>query len=97
MYMNRGWYKDFFYHDRLFYYLKLSSPSGILLTFSTLHAIRGYRRQRGLKDTVTNYFTASNHAYIKQAKCTINLIQIKYSNTVPFVRCRTVFDDYFTS
>ena len=48
MYMNRGC-RRIFLPVRLFIYLKLSSPSGILLTFLALHAIRGYRRQRGLK------------------------------------------------
>ena len=33
----------------ILFFSELSSPSGILLTCTALHAIRGYRRQRGQK------------------------------------------------
>jgi hypothetical protein len=47
-----------FLSGRLFINLKLSSPSGILLTLSALHAIRGYRKQRGLKGNPLPFATA---------------------------------------
>jgi hypothetical protein len=58
MYMNRGCWKDFFLSRRLYLYLKLSSPSGILLTVSALHAIRGYSRQSDLKGNRLPFATA---------------------------------------
>ena len=57
MYMDRGWLQDFSIWPS-FIYLKWSSPSGILPTCSALHAIRGYRRQMGLKGNRLPFATA---------------------------------------
>jgi hypothetical protein len=47
-----------FFYLAVFLYILIKFFSGILLKFSALHAIRGYRRQRGLKGNRLPFATA---------------------------------------
>jgi hypothetical protein len=58
IYMNCGCEKDFFILPS-FYIFKIKFSQRELLTFSALHAIRGYSRQRGLKGNRLPFATAS--------------------------------------
>ncbi len=72
--------KRIFLSDSLFIYLKWSTPSGILLTCSTLHAIRGYCRQ-GVK-RVTNYLLQSTTGYLSSFSILVKGNGAPHANSV---------------